>query len=237
MLGDLVAGSAVHAPTLSRATTGATGRADISLEGPTALAPFPADVYSGHMANRWGNDQHGPGGDPSWLGGKDRGGDVPSADGGAGQGSGAATSDGSGAPSSDFGSDFASDASSSSDFSSDFSSDSDRRGPLPSAEDMAPRFGQSAGRSPGADDAGAEQSWRSGFEDSIANGNGRSGSSGKSPGAQIAGLLSSGVGIAIFAVIAWRVGFDQWWIVLFVAVPLINRVARMLGHGGKNDKQ
>lgn len=207
------------------------------------------------MANRWGRDRHGPGGDPSWLGGKDRGGDGPSAIGGAGQGSGAAASDGSRSPSSDFGSDFVSDAPSSSDFSSDFSSEasaapsdgaargdfgaggaSDGREPLPSAEDMAPRFGRSAGRSSDTDDGGAEHSWRSGFENSTADNGGMSGSSGKSPGAQIAGLLSSGVGIAIFAVIAWRVGFDQWWIVLFVAVPLINRVARMLGHDGKKDK-
>ncbi|WP_127097500.1 hypothetical protein [Brachybacterium saurashtrense] len=77
------------------------------------------------MASRWGNDDHGPGGDPSWLGGTDRGG---------GDSSARSTS------SSDFSSDFSTQPSS--DFASDGAPSAPQgRSARPlDAEGMAPEF-------------------------------------------------------------------------------------------------
>ncbi|ASK65987.1 hypothetical protein CFK39_09315 [Brachybacterium avium] len=92
------------------------------------------------MRDRWGSDDHGPGGDPSWLGGADRGGaEQHGADGSGG-----------------WSSDFAADAQGA---DSDFGGSSD---PL-AAERMAPRFGEVTGdaaRSPGGE---PESPWLTGF--------------------------------------------------------------------------
>jgi len=89
------------------------------------------------MTTNRGNGDHGPGGDPSWLGGSDRGGS--GAQGGGG-----------------FSSDFAPDAQAS---SADFGPRHDQR----AAEEMAPQFGE-RGALPSEHDEGS--SWRTGFASS-----------------------------------------------------------------------
>ncbi|SLM98379.1 hypothetical protein FM103_04690 [Corynebacterium xerosis] len=48
------------------------------------------------------------------------------------------------------------------------------------------------------------------------------------------GGLASLVGVVIFAVIAYRMGMDIWWAVLFIGIPLISRVARLLRRNNRN---
>jgi hypothetical protein len=165
------------------------------------------------MTNLWGNDEHGPGGDPSWLGGKDR--------------------DGAGLPGADRR------ESGPDGWSSDFSS-ADLRGqqggaPQPAAADfphrrdpdaaesMAPRFGERTGEIP--DDRDQQSPWMSSFREQ--DGEGRARGPGSIAG-QVLALLGSSVGVIIFAVVFLRMGFDMWWILLIVGVPLISRVVRLI---------
>lgn len=172
------------------------------------------------MTNRWGSDGHGPGGDPSWLGGGDR-------DGGAaperGQGSGG------------FSFEFASDA------TSDFSRDSrSSQGARPAAESdfpgrdrgqatesMAPRFGEVTGDAAISEDRDQGSAWASSFTGQSSEGRGRS-QSGRSLVAQVIGLLGSSVGLIVFAIFFYRMGFDMWWILLGFGLPLVARVARLI---------
>ena len=163
-------------------------------------------AYHGRMMNRWGNDDHGPGGDPSWLGGKDRGSTEP-------QGSG------------DWSTDFEADAARP---HSDFGGGADvagsgadgRWGP-PSAEEMAPRFGERAGQD--ARTGGGENSpWRDSFSGEEGSRSERSGAS------RWMGLVWSLIPFAIFLFIAFRVfdvGFGGWWVFLFI-IPVLGRVFR-----------
>lgn len=175
------------------------------------------------MTNRWGNDDHGPGGDPSWLGGGDRdGGAVPE----RGQGSG------------DFSSDFTSDSlrdprssqsarpAAESDFPS-AESDYSERDKGQAAESMAPRFGDVTGDAARSEGRAQGSPWMSSFTGTSSAGQGRS-RRGGSLVAQLIGLLGSSVGVIIFAVIVFRMGFDMWWILLFVGIPLIGKIARLI---------
>src|SRR5699024_2857515 len=160
------------------------------------------------MGNQWGNTQHGPGGDPSWLGGKDRG------DGGS-QSSGGWSSDfagGAQSPDSDFG-------------GGDFGGGRDAR----AAEQMAPQFGDSVG-----DDARTEGSaspWLESFtgQQSEGSGNRRSGFS------RILGAVVPIFVLVIFGVFFIRFfsgfsfgGFGSWWILLFIGIPILSRLVRMI---------
>lgn len=46
--------------------------------------------------------------------------------------------------------------------------------------------------------------------------------------AQLIGLLTSLVGLVIFAVIAYNMGMNLWWVILVVGFPLLSRGIRML---------
>ncbi|WP_345076182.1 hypothetical protein [Brachybacterium paraconglomeratum] len=168
------------------------------------------------MMNRWGNDGHGPGGDPSWLGGGDR------ADGKAPE-----CGQGSGAFSSDFTSDFSQDQRGVQDSPTAADPDLPGRGRSQDAESMAPRFGEVAGDSARSEGRAQDAPWMSSFTGSSGEGQGRA-QRGGSLVAQLIGLLGSSVGVIIFAVIVFRMGFDMWWILLFVGIPLISKIARLI---------
>lgn len=161
--------------------------------------------------NRWGNDDHGPGGDPSWLGGGDRGGADPQ---GAGGWSSGFSPDSQG-PDSDF-------APSDSDFGGS-------RSPQ-AAEQMAPRFGDRAGEDPLPSDREGP-SWTSSFTGQDAEGS----SSGRSTLSRVLGAVVPIITIVIFGIIALRVfggghgfsGFGMWWIFVFI-IPVISRVVRAI---------
>ena len=167
--------------------------------------------------NLWGSDDRGPGGDPSWLGGKDR-------DGVDSQGSGGWSSDfGGGAqrPDSDFGdSDFGGGSS-----GGGFGGSKDAR----AAEDMAPRFGDVTG-----DDARtkeADSPWTESFTGQRAEGSrrGRSGLS-RALGAVVPIIVLLIVGF-VFAKVSGSGGlhgFSAWWIFMFIGLPLLNRLIRLI---------
>lgn len=160
--------------------------------------------------NTWGNDGHGPGGDPSWLGGNDRGGGLPGRGDGAPEGE--ARSGGSG-------------------FSSDFSSDFGGGGPRPtsdfdtSADEMGPEFGTRAERPAPRDERPDGPEWKSEFMQ-------QSGLSRKKGSRSILQML---IGLAvpvifmiIFFTVFSRHGFGfPWFVLLFMLFPLIGRFARM----------
>lgn len=155
------------------------------------------------MARHWGNrNDHEPGGDPSWLGGKDRGPDPRSSSG--------------------WSSDFAPQRPSS-DFDDQPAPSADS--PAQDADSMAPRFGESGERSVSRQDSAQ---WTSDFSSSRRGGRDGGGRSSRSVKAQVTGLLGSVVGLIVFAVFAYRAGMDMWWALLVVGVPLINRGARIL---------
>lgn len=156
------------------------------------------------MARNWGRSDHEPGGDPSWLGGKDRGQDAQ----------------GSSGWSSDFSSQSSREASS--DFASEPSAQADPR--AQEAESMAPRFGERG------EDADSPQStqWHSDFGTPGQESGAGGGRSPRSTKAQVTGLLGSIVGLVIFAFLAYRAGMDMWWVLLVIGVPLINRGTRAL---------
>ncbi|ATG50341.1 hypothetical protein CFK38_01480 [Brachybacterium vulturis] len=154
--------------------------------------------------NRWGNDDHGPGGDPSWLGGGDRDGAEP-------QGA-----DGSGGWSSDF----ASDAQGA---DPDFG---DSRDPQ-AAERMAPRFGDVTGDEARRRGGESESSWMAGF---TGQGTEESSSSRSTLGTVIGGVVPILV-VVVFGVIIMRFfdfGLSAWWIFVFV-IPFIRRITRKIG--------
>lgn len=88
---------------------------------------------------------------------------------------------------------------------------------------MAPRFGERTGEVP--DDRDQQSPWMSGFTGQDGEGQGRD------PGSiarQVLALLGSSVGVIVFAVVVFRMGFDMWWILLFVGIPLISRLVRLI---------
>lgn len=165
------------------------------------------------MMNHWGNHDRGPGGDPSWLGGRDRDGEDPQSGG--------------------WSSGFASDAQGPD--SGVVRSDSDfgnSRSPR-SAEQMAPRFGDHVGDGPLPSDRDAGSPWTSSFTGQDASGSG----SGRSTLSRVLGAVVPLLMIVVFGVIALRIfggfgggfsGFGSWWIVLFIGIPIVSRVIRMI---------
>ncbi len=156
--------------------------------------------------NRWGNDDRGPGGDPSWLGGKDRG---------------DARTQGSGNWSSDF-------DSGAQGADSDFGGGRDTQ----AAEQMAPRFGENTGEHSRTTDSGADSPWMESF-----TGQGAEGSSGTSRSglSRVLGAIVPIFALVIFGVVFMRIfsgggfgGFSTWWILLFIGIPILSRVVRMV---------
>ncbi|GAA1488721.1 hypothetical protein [Brachybacterium sacelli] len=148
-------------------------------------------------SSRGNGDAHGPGGDPSWLGGKDR-------DGTSGTG---------------WSSGFGSESRADSDFGGDVASEAPRP--------QGPEFGgEAAGR-------GGEQ--EPGWAESFTGQDDASGDegTGKGSGAKVFGALATLVGLGIFAIVAYRMGFDVWWVIFFVAFPMISRLLRSTGRGGR----
>ncbi|WP_246958076.1 hypothetical protein [Brachybacterium sp. Marseille-Q7125] len=130
-----------------------------------------------------GNGEHGPGGDPSWLGGKDR---DPSPDAASQPPSTEAA--GTPAPSPDF----------VSDFTPQFSSQADG--------DYQPA---------GSDTTG-------GFAASTAHGS-------KPPLAKIGFSLFSQLIVLVFIMFTmYRVGFGNWWFVMFFALPILVRTGKQI---------
>lgn len=156
------------------------------------------------MARHWGNSDHEPGGDPSWLGGKDRGPDSQSSSG--------------------WSSDFAPQSSNrpSSDFADQRAPSADPR--AAEAESMAPRFGEH-----GEEMDGTPSEQRHSEFSSQGKGGGSDGGQGpRLSAAKVIGMLTSVVGLIIFAFFAMRAGMDLWWVILVFGVPLISRIVRNL---------
>ena len=163
------------------------------------------------MTTAWGNNDQGPGEDQSWLGGGDRGGQGDA----LGQNRSGARN---GAGSSEDG------------WPSDFGEGGQGSEP-PTYQ--GPEFGDRSGQDGSSRPEGDGSGWASSFTG--ANGSGRSGSgSQKSFLPMLLGGLASLVGVVIFAVIAYRMGMDIWWAVLFIGIPLISRVARLLRRNNRN---
>lgn len=167
--------------------------------------------------NRWGSDEHGPGGDPSWLGGKDRGGPGTGAD-----GAGSAEARSGPLPSGDstWSSDFDSRRSSRR-ADQDFGSGPPRSEPGP--QHSAPRFGDVADDSrEGA--ARQYEAWESG------SGSGEAGARAGEVGKALLKLIPTVVFLVIFIGFFasndfFRHGFSFWWVALVILVPqLINLV-------------
>ncbi|WP_341854276.1 hypothetical protein [Brachybacterium sp. GPGPB12] len=170
-----------------------------------------------NMMNQWGNDAHGPGGDPSWLGGKDRGGPGTGAD-----GAGTAESRPGPAPSGD------------SSWSSDFDSrarpvaltrTSVRVLRIRSRKDSGPRFGEFG------DDARERaerryEEWESG---------GSPDPEVRNRAAEVGKALVKAIPIVVFLVIFFgffarneffRDSFSFGWIALVVLVPMLANVIK-----------
>lgn len=169
--------------------------------------------------NRWGNDDHGPGGDPSWLGGGDRGGEDSQGGWSSGFASDAEGSDSDvGRSDSDFGR-------SDSDFGRSDSDFAGSRGPR-AAEQMAPRFGDRAGDGPLPSDR-ESSSWTSSFTGQDSEGS----RSGRSTLSRVLGAAVPILSIVVFGIIALRIfggghgfgGMGMWWVLVFV-IPVISRV-------------
>lgn len=163
------------------------------------------------MNTAWGNNEQGPGDDQSWLGGGDHG--------GQGDALGQNLSD-----------DQNGDGSSGNGWSSDFG-DSAQASEPPAYQ--GPEFGDRSGQGGSSRHEDGGSGWASNFTGVSDSGRGSSGS-GKSFLPMLLGGLASLVGVVIFAVIAYRMGMDIWWAVLFVGIPLISRVARLLRRGNRN---
>jgi len=161
------------------------------------------------MATSWGNEGHGPGGDPSWLGGKDRGGDGVTPRSGADSTAGPLPSSGDG-------------------WSSDFGAGSGRRGadqdfgssPSQVPEHSAPRFG-----SFGED--GGDGSDREGRQldaevaDAI-----------RTPTLkQVLAALVPTIVMVVIAIVFFRSDFSFWWIAFVIILPTIRRFGRLFGDG------
>lgn len=164
------------------------------------------------MNSSWGNDQHGPGGGPSWLGGRDRG----TGDGGTGAGQ-----------FSGWSSDFTSGAGSSaadSDFGRDSQSGQGSSGALPV---RGPQFGRvdeaNARRSSGGDDG-----WMSEFTGDR-GGRSRGGRRNKS----LWTLLPIAVVAVVIIIVATTMtggysGSNFRFFLLIFIVPIISRVIRSI---------
>lgn len=158
------------------------------------------------MATSWGNEGHGPGGDPSWLGGKDRGGDGVTPRSGADGTAGPLPSSGDG-------------------WSSDFGAGSDRRGadqdfgssPSQAPEHSAPRFG--AFGEDGGDDSDRERSRPD------------AGGTRTPTLKQVLGALVPTIVMVVIAIVFFRADFSFWWIAFVVILPTIQRFARLFGGG------
>ena len=165
--------------------------------------------------NRWGSDESGPGGDPSWLGGKDRGGqgEVPGF-GGDGQGSEGVHGRNDPLPNGQSG------------WSSDFGPGSyDRRAdqdfgssssPGDAPEHTGPRFGSFG---------------EGGVDDGSDHGRGRdAGNSSNTPTLKqvIGGVLPMLVFVVV-AIVFFRADFSFWWIAFVIILPTIQRISRMFG--------
>lgn len=92
---------------------------------------------------------------------------------------------------------------------------------------MAPRFGEVTGDAAISEDRDQGSAWASSFTGQSSEGRGRS-QSGRSLVAQVIGLLGSSVGLIVFAIFFYRMGFDMWWILLGFGLPLVARVARLI---------
>lgn len=173
------------------------------------------------MSSSWGNDQHGPGGDPSWLGGKDR----ETAGGGAGGGSSSGWS-------SDFSSDFSSGSAASapdSDFGGGSQSGQSSSGALPVRGPQFGRVDDAEARRSSQDDGG----WMSEF---TGDRGGRSGGGrqGKSLASQ---LFIAVVAIGIIIVAATMTGSSSgsnigFFLLVFI-LPIIMRVIRSVTGGNR----
>ena len=170
------------------------------------------------MMNRWGNDEHGPGGDPSWLGGKDRGGPGTGAD-----GAGTGESRPGPLPSGD------------STWSSDFDSRSSSRradqdfGPRsPEPQHSAPRFGEFGDDSRGRAERRYED-WESGGRSDPEDRN-RAGEVGKALVKMVPSVVFLIIFIGFFSSNGFfSHGFSFWWIALVILVPqVIDLVKKVL---------
>lgn len=160
------------------------------------------------MRNRWGSDDHGPGGDPSWLGGGDRRG---------------AEQQGAGGWSSDFGSDAQGHDSDVARSDADFAGGRDPQ----AAEQMAPRFGEVTGDEATTRGRDADPSWTASFTGQDAEG---SESVRSNLGKAVGGIVPI-LSVVVFGVIIMRFfdfGLSAWWIFVFV-IPFIRRIARKVG--------
>src|SRR5690606_29226968 len=206
--------------------------------------------------NTWGNNGHGPGGDPSWLGGKDRGAGQPRSGDGT---SGDAAWNGSGgseqnsvyqsgsyqyggyqsaghqpprtqpAPSQPTGPP--------SDFSSDFSSGFPSGGPRPtsdfdsSADEMSPEFGARAQRSAPREQESDGPEWKAEFMKQTGLGK-KAGK--RSPVQMVIGMISPIILLFIFFTVfsrLWGSGFHlPWFVLLFMLFPVITRLVRMFNN-------
>lgn len=162
------------------------------------------------MSSSWGNDQRGPGGDPSWLGGKDR----DTAGGGA-----------SGGQSAGWSSDFSSDPGASaadSDFGAGNPSGQDSSGALPARGPQFGRVDEANARQSSQDDGG----WLSEFTGDRGE-RSRGGRQSKGLGMQ---LLVAAISIGIIIVAATMTGSFSgsnigFFLLVFI-LPIIMRVIR-----------
>lgn len=192
------------------------------------------------MTTPWGNDDRGPGGDPSWLGGKDRGGN-----------SGGGGSSGSGW-SSDFGSDFGPDASRSTGGGGDFGgSPAPTFGQDSRAEHAGPEFGTRAGQAPLPSRDQQGSGWKATFTGADAE---SAGAEGSGAGRKAISLVFRILFLGVFFIVALRIvfgneiaslsdgsffssgggilggtsNFFKLWILLFIGIPVVRIVRKML---------
>lgn len=168
------------------------------------------------MSSSWGNDRHGPGGDQSWLGGRDR--DTAGGNAGGGQSSGW-----------------------SSDFSSgpDSSADSDVGAGGQSSSGALPVRGPEFGR---VDEANARRSstegggWMSEFTGDRGGRGGRSGGGGQTRGL-LPQLLIGAVAIAIIIFAATMTGSSSGsnfgFFLLVLILPIVRRLIRSATRGNR----
>ena len=147
------------------------------------------------MTTNWGNDDHGPGGDPSWLGGTDRGGS-------GSQGGGGVSSD------------VAPDAQAP---SADFGPRHDQR----AAEEMAPQFGE-RGALPSDRDEGSP--WREGFSSSDSDRADDGGFDAGKAFRKFFPLLVLVI-VAVFGFRMFSGSFSLWFLVLFLIPFVRNAVS------------
>ncbi|APX33727.1 hypothetical protein BH708_14540 [Brachybacterium sp. P6-10-X1] len=169
-----------------------------------------------------GKDGRGPGGDPSWLGGTDR--DEPR---GTNWSSGFAAEDSAAQGTSDGGYRADSDFGGGADVSGAPRSGGDAGPEAPSYR--GPQFGDGRGEEAaerGGDQEAGSTSSVTGQEES-SDGEG----SGTGIAAKMLGVLGSLVGLIVIVVVAYQMGLDGAWLLIFGAVLLVSRVARAFRGG------